>query len=340
MTDVPRIILVDEGWSSTLHLARALVTSGARVEVVTANGKDHSAFERRGVTWRSGPRLGDPRLSELLRDATVIPMTEAALLAGLPNAFPVLTPEQRALIADKHAMVAHAGVPAPAMVAIDAAFELDAAIAQLGLPIVIRGAVGNCGSHTHICESRERAAQVLASLPRIGTSWIAQEFVASPTFLVGGVFERGRPIRIYAGEKVEQWPPGIGPAVRMCARRDPELVAAGLRAFERLHWTGFASADFVRGLDGYQLLEINPRLWGSIAAAMAAGVEMFEPFLQLVMGRSPRAELGFADGVECRIFPRNLAAHPARGLRELLSKQGRGWRSPRFLVYLLDRQPT
>jgi biotin carboxylase len=237
-------------------------------------------------------------------------------------------------------MVAHAGVPAPAMVAIDASFELDAAIARLGLPLVIRGAAGNCGSHTHICESRERAEAVLASLPRIGMSWIAQEFVASATFLVGGVFERGRPIRIYAGEKVEQWPPRVGPAVRMRARRDPDLVAAGLRAFERLQWTGFASADFVRGADGYQLLEINPRLWGSIAAAMAAGVEMFEPFLQLVMGRSPRAELGFADGVECRIFPRNLAAHPARGLRELLSKQGRGWRSPRFLVYLLDRQPA
>ncbi|HET9987165.1 MAG TPA: ATP-grasp domain-containing protein, partial [Kofleriaceae bacterium] len=304
MIDAARLILVDEGWSSTLHLARALVTAGARVEVVTANGKHHPAFERRGVTWRSGPRLGDPALGELLRGATVIPMTEAALLADLPNAFPVLAPGQRALIADKHAMVAHAGVPYPATIAIDATFDLDAAIARLGLPVVIRGAVGNCGSHTHICDTRQRAAEVLAT---IRGTWVAQEFIASPTFLVGGVFERGRPIRIYAGEKVEQWPPRVGPAVRMRARRDPELVAAGLRAFERLQWTGFASADFVRGRDGYQLLEINPRLWGSIAAAMVAGVDMFEPFFQLVTGRSPAPDLEFIDGVECRIFPRNLA---------------------------------
>jgi hypothetical protein len=334
------MILVDEGWSSTLHLARALVTAGAHVEVVTANGKSHPAFERRGVIWRSGPRLGDPRLVALLhelRGTAVIPMTEAALLADLPNAFPVVAPWQRALIADKHAMVAHAGVPYPATLPIDHSFDVDTVIARLGLPLVIRGASGNCGSHTHICETRARAAELVAMLR--GT-WVAQRFIASPTFLVGGVFDRGRPIRIYAGEKLEQWPRRVGPAVRMRARRDADLIAAGVRAFERLAWTGFASADFVRDATGYQLLEINPRLWGSIAAAMIAGVDMFVPFFELVTGGSPAPDLEFADGVECRIFPRNLAAHPARGLRELLGKQGRGWRSPRFLVYLLDRQPV
>ena len=330
------MIIVDEGWSSTLHLARALVTAGARVEVITANGKTHPAFERRGVTWRSGPRLGDPRLAELLSDAIVIPMTEAAILAELPGAFPALEPWQRHLVADKHAMVAHARVPYPDTIAIDASFDLDDAIAQLGVPLVIRGSIGNCGSHTRICDTREQAATVVAELT--GT-WVAQRFVQSPTFLVGALLDRGRPVRIYAGDKLEQWPPRIGPAVHMRSRRDPELIAAGLRAFAHLRWTGFVSADFVYD-GGYQLLEINPRLWGSIAAAMVAGVDMFEPFFELISGREPATDLELVDGIECRIFPRNLAAHPARGLRELLGKQGRGWRSPRFLMYLLDRQPA
>jgi biotin carboxylase len=325
---VTRVILVDEGWSATLHLARALVTRGARVEVITANGKSHAPFLRRGVLWRSGPRLENPRLRDLLHDAIVIPMTEAAILADLPNAFPKLEPWQRALIADKHALVAHTGVVAP-----EATNDLETAIARLGLPLVVRCAAGNCGSHTHICETPEQARAVDTSRGR----WIYQRYVASPTYLVGALLDRGTPLRVYAGEKLEQWPPRTGPAVHLRARRDPALIAAGLRAFERLKWTGFASADLVCERGEYQLLEVNPRLWGSIAAAMAAGVYMLEPFYELIRGRPVRPNLDFIDHAECRIFPRNLAAHPARGLRELLTTQGRGWRSPRFLMYLLDR---
>ncbi|MFT3692211.1 MAG: hypothetical protein QM831_03655 [Kofleriaceae bacterium] len=327
-----RVVLVDEGWSSTLHLARALVSAGAEVEVITANGKAHEPFLRRGVRWRSGPRLENPRLRDLLHGDVVIPMTEAAILADLPNAFPKLEPWQRALVANKHAMTAHAGVATPNAIVIDEAFDIDAAIARLGLPLVLRGPAGNCGSQTIICETRDHVT------PRLG--WIAQRYVASPTFLVGALLDRGRPLRVYAGEKVEQWPPRTGPAVHMRALRDPALIAAGLQAFERLQWTGFASADFVYANGEYQLLEVNPRLWGSIYSTITAGVDMFPSFYKLIRGVYVEPMLEFVADAECRIFPRNLAAHPARGLWELLGKQGRGWRSPRFLKYLLSRQPT
>jgi len=352
---VRRVALLDEGWLQTSDLASALEASGFAVTVVTADGSG-AHYRRRSVEWRSAPPLASasflPYLGQLMRDAVfdrVLPLTESALYrlwdagpAWADHVYPAVDDWQCRLLRDKHLMVEHLaarGIAVPRQQRL--AGQSAAAIAcELGMPVVLKAATGSGGSHTWIAETQAELVRAIDRTRQVGGAWAAQELLAGPTCLVGGVFDRGRPIRIYAGEKLEQWPPRVGPAVRMCARRDPDLVAAGLRAFERLQWTGFASADFVRGVAGYQLLEINPRLWGSIAAAMAAGVEMFEPFFQLVMGRSPRAELGFADGVECRIFPRNLAAHPARGMWELLSKQGRGWRSPRFLVYLLDRQPV
>ena len=91
----------------------------------------------------------------------------------------------------------------------------------------------------------------------------------------------------------------------------------------------------------YVLLEVNPRLWGSLAGAEAAGVELFAPFAALLEGRAPPADLGFAANVECMIFPRYLNARhhrsARRALRDLLGPQGRDWRSPAFLVHVLRR---
>jgi hypothetical protein len=115
--------------------------------------------------------------------------------------------------------------------------------------------------------------------------------------------------------------------------------------FRELAWTGFASADFMRRRDGsYVLLEINPRPWGSIAAAAAAGVDLFTPFAILISGGSPTVDLTFRSREDCRIFPRYLlspASYSLRGaghaLRDLLGPQGREWRDPRFLLYALRR---
>src|SRR5436309_3559890 len=69
------------------------------------------------------------------------------------------------------------------------------------------------------------------------------------------------------------------------ARRRRAGPAAALRVFHELRWTGLASADFIRrGCGSYAFLEVNPRPWGSIAAARSAGVDLFTPFAELLVG--------------------------------------------------------
>ena len=62
----------------------------------------------------------------------------------------------------------------------------------------------------------------------------------------------------------------------------------------------------------YRVLEINPRLWGSVDGAIGANVNLFNAFGELLAGRSPTANLAYDSEVECRIYPRYLAAHPLR----------------------------
>ncbi len=80
-----RVLLVEEGWSQTLYLARALEEAGYGVTVVTANGSTAS-YRRRTVEWASAPAVASTRFVDHLdrRMAArpfdhVLPLTEAVM---------------------------------------------------------------------------------------------------------------------------------------------------------------------------------------------------------------------------------------------------------------------
>ena len=55
---------------------------------------------------------------------------------------------------------------------------------------------------------------------------------------------------------------------------DPELLAGSERLLAELHWTGVAMVEFRRAPTGPAfLMEMNPRLWGSLQLAIDAGVD-------------------------------------------------------------------
>jgi predicted ATP-grasp superfamily ATP-dependent carboligase len=361
-----RVLLVEEGWGSTLYLARALAPHHD-VTVLTASGA-RGSYRRRGVEWRCASRIDSAALLGDVADAIaahgvdhVLPLTETAMvrLWAAPGPwtarlFPSTAPWQRALVACKHRLIAYMaarGIAVPRQVAI--APDLDdrararAIERALGLPVVVKAATGASGTRVRIADTHAALVAALAWARACDgrEEWVAQEFVSGPTCLYGGVYDAGRALRQYAGEKLEQHPPRVGPAIRMRSVDHAALVDAGARVMRELAWTGFASADFIRRVDGaFVLLEVNPRLWGSVAAATAAGVDVFAPFVELLAGGRPRAELGFAAGAECRIFPRYLFAPPYRSVRgavlaarDLFGPQGADWRHPGFALHLVRR---
>ncbi len=216
---------------------------------------------------------------------------------------------------------------------------------ELGLPLVVKGATGAGGARVRIVETVAELAGAMQRARRTGGAWGVQELVEGPTVLFGGVFHRGNPLRIYTGDKLEQHPLRTGPAIRLRSVDDPALVELGTRIMRELRWTGFASVDAIRRRDGsLAFLEVNPRLWGSAAAARSAGVDLFAPFAELLAGGLPAPDLSCAADQDVRIFPRYLLSpaywHPAgitRAVRDLLGDQGRAWRQLGFLPHLVSR---
>ncbi|MFN0251378.1 MAG: ATP-grasp domain-containing protein [Kofleriaceae bacterium] len=375
------MLLIDEGWTQTLELARALEREGFAVTVATANGTSVRTSHRT-VTWVSCPHVGSSELVGWIDEKMtaeeerapsvnagsspaipahfwafdlVIPLSERLMVrlwdACVPwsdRVWPSTDAWQRRVLRDKIALVdelAARGVPTlrQRRIDVDDTPGIDRAVRDLLFPLVVKGDVGVGGERVRIVDHARELDAAMRWARELGGAWCLQEWASGPTYLVGGVFDEGRALRLYAGEKLEQWPARVGPAIRMRSTNDTRVREVGATAIQELWWTGIASADVIRRADGsVALLEINPRPWGSIACAESAGVDLWSAFAALVRGDEVDADLACRDGDERAVFPRYLMApwyQSVRGakmaLRDLMRESD--WRDPRFLVHTLRR---
>ena len=356
-----RVLVVEEGWATTLPVVRAIRRAGHEVTVLTANGAAKPTRHKR-VDWHSAPALDAASFVQYVDTFVarggfdlILPLTEAVMermwettCSWVTKIFPQVEAWQRRLVFDKHLLIEHLAdrsIPIPKHRRVVSGLDVMATVREFGLPLVVKGDSGSDGSRVRIVETIGELADALAEATVLGGEWIAQEYVASPTFLVGGVFHAGEPLCLYAAEKLAQHPPRVGGATRVRSLSDPALVELGTRIVRELRWTGFASVDLVRRADGqYLLLEVNPRPWRSLAGAAAAAVDLFTPFTALLSGTAPIAKLDFVPGVDTWIFPKYLeSAEPRgvlawwRGVRDLFGEQGRDWRDLRFAPHLIRR---
>jgi len=108
-----------------------------------------------------------------------------------------------------------------------------------------------------------------------------------------------RPLAWFCGRKLRTYPVDAGIGCLVESVYIPELVDEGLRALQRVGWTGFALMQFKHDpRDGrFKLLEINPRTssWNLLAAA--CGINL--PFVAYrdVTGLPPRLPVVQREGV-------------------------------------------
>src|SRR5262249_3738164 len=88
------------------------------------------------------------------------------------------------------------------------------------------------------------------------------------------LFDRGREVWHFAHERIHEKPlTGGGSTDRRSVPPPPDLLAAARALLHALDWHGVAMVEFKVAPDGaFHLMEVNPRLWGSLALAIDCGV--------------------------------------------------------------------
>lgn len=325
-----RILVTDAEQRAALALVRSLGRAGHEIHVCAARSRSLAGASRyavRQAVVRSPLESSDEFLEEVVRLArqwridTVIPVTEAALLATLRAAErlePALVPfpelESFRRISDKGLVLATAqrlgiGVPRQEILPRpDALAELppDA----LAFPVVVkpvrsvipagRGAIKLGVSYAADPEELRRR---VSSYPAAAYPLLLQQRVIGPGLGIFLLIWEGQQLALFAHRRLREKPPSGGVSVyRESIAPPPHLVAGSRALLETLGWQGVAMIEYkVEAATGAPyLMEINGRFWGSLQLAIDAGVDFPALLVAAAHGEAPEPVTRYRLGVRSR----------------------------------------
>lgn len=122
-------------------------------------------------------------------------------------------------------------------------------------------------------------------------------------FGVGALFNfESKPVAAFVYRRLREYPVSGGPSTLRESVKWDELRDTALRILSDLRWVGPAMVEFrLDERDGVpKLLEINPRLWGSLQLAVLSGVDF--PYLMYKLATDGDVEpvFDYKAGVRCR----------------------------------------
>lgn len=370
----PRILVVADEYYASLAAVRALRAAGYEpwVASTTPDGYAQRSGCVAGVLMLPAPSEGSARFAAAVADAAescgasvVLPGTESAMLAlaSRPAALAgivVGAPDEATLAraTDKESLArlaGEAGLSAPAAVRIDHG-DPSVAIAALSFPAVVkpvRSAVAGHGGAHEVPNARTVATPAelthhVRSRPDV--SWLVQPLLEGSLIAVSGVTRAGEVVCTVHQRALRTFPRGCGvSAYAETVPRDERLDRGLRRLHAALGWTAMWEAQFLAGRDGAHLIDLNPRPYGSLALALAAGVNLPALWVEalrggethpadFLVGRRFRAEMR-----ELGLLADAVRSHDLVAAASILLPRPRtthavlAWRDPRPSLLLLKR---
>jgi biotin carboxylase len=174
------------------------------------------------------------------------------------------------------------GVPVPRSTSVSRLSELEAAVAEIGLPAVLKpvrswrssGAGGERLSPI-IVRDPDEARRVGSGLVRADAPVLVQEFAVGDRETIKLFRDRGRTLVRMAMLVDRAWPPLGGSSVMRRTVTPPvDVLDHAERLVAEVGVDGYSEVEFRRDATGRALLmEINPRISQSVEVAVRAGID-------------------------------------------------------------------
>lgn len=274
----------------------------------------------------------------------IIPTTEGSLrwLRRLPEAHPLRLKAQ--IPADAALDIAldkarttdlgkSLGLPVPPSLRIQqndtlrTAFGFPSVLKPVRSKVVVGGVLKSLS--VEVVKTPEQRQGVLASwLPY--TEVQEQRWVQGHGIGVEMLFDHGRMIWAFMHERLHEYPlTGGASTLRRSVEADPRLLAWSHQLLLALQWHGVAMVEWRCSADGdAYLMEINPRLWGSLPLTIASGLNVPQHLMSMAQGQRFVGHFGYTVGITAR--------NPRGDLRWFFEN----WRADRSNPMLLTRSPV
>ena len=306
-----RVLITDGEQRAVVAAVRGLARAGYAV-TVAASSRPAAAHWSRDCARRlctpsvaadRGAGLVEAVRRELEREqyAALVPGTDAALRAFSRHrdeleeltrlGLPAESATERAF--DKLLLLEEAGrhgLAAPASRACADASELAAGAEQVGYPLMLKPArsVRTDGpwrqQQSVIVRSPDELAPAAATL---ASPYTLQRFhEGAPVVSVAGVIDEGTLLGTAVTRYDRTWPPSAGSASASTTIVPPEgLVERSRDLLGAIGWRGIFELEFLELADGrYATIDLNPRVYGSMSLAIAAGANLPAIWVRLLQG--------------------------------------------------------
>jgi predicted ATP-grasp superfamily ATP-dependent carboligase len=189
-----------------------------------------------------------------------------------------------------------------------------AAVGTFGFPAVIkplRSRVRNPDGTVSARSARfvlaEQAKDAVNSLPDEGG--LVQPYIPGPIISIAGVSWKGELVCALHQVSIRIWPVRVGgSAYAETITPDGELERGVARLLRLIDWSGLFQAQFMCDARGeHFLIDLNPRVYGSLALAVAAGLNLPGIWVDLLLGRRHHVD-GYRVGTRFRHEEKDVRA--------------------------------
>lgn len=120
--------------------------------------------------------------------------------------------------------------------------------------------------------------------------WLIQERLFETTKVEGAFFliQNRTTNSFYSHKRVRTFPRNGGVSVFSVSSQNEELRNLGESILSKLNWVGIAMIEFIYDeiTNKYFLIEINPRIWGSILLSKSSGINILQDYIDILQGKS------------------------------------------------------
>jgi len=233
-----------------------------------------------------------------LRVEVLIPVFEETFLVAkhadrLSECVSMVLPDyEKILIAhnkDRWAQIARKlDIPVPASYSIEELQMGAVSATDLRYPVLVKPKQGGGAWGIQQIESSEALRILLSCCDCNGMPWsrfFVQERISGETHCVAMLLSHGQIRAKVAYKQLRDYPVTGGQATMRVSMRSYKAEAYLQQLLENLNWHGVCQADFVvdKHTEVPYLIDLNPRLWGSLVQGIASGVDF--PYLIYCLAR-------------------------------------------------------
>ncbi len=131
---------------------------------------------------------------------------------------------------------------------------------------------------------------------------VIQEYIEGPSYGWSAIYDNaGKCAAHFAHKRLREYPISGGPSTFCESVKCDKLTEAGKQLLDSFNWVGPAMVEFKLDIknDIYKVIEINPRYWGSLPLARAAGLNL--PSIHYkILREEPLPELDYCENIKLR----------------------------------------